>query len=256
MGTFPKGTPCIKAGCITYWYITNCLDAGCPFGERPHKSDMEIILKLFLTGLLFGSGPCLVSCGPMLAAYIAGRQLTPLQTLTIYFIFSFFRIAVYLVLSIAVFFFGKTAAESIRGSLADYMLIIAGFLLIIFGFYFIYGKRLEIKPFNYIYRFIIKGDSKNLAVLGIVAGLLPCAPFMAVLAYIGLVSNTLHQNLIYTLSFGIGTMISALLLVASAAGFIPVIIKNKKEIYSRIVRIASGVVIIFLGIQLFRGAFL
>ena len=87
------------------------------------------------------------------------------------------------------------------------------------------------------------------AVLGLIVGLLPCAPLLAALSYIGLVSFSWQRCIIYSLVFGLGTLISPLILLALGAGVVPRLLLNKPGI-SRALRLICGLIIMFLGVQL------
>lgn len=213
------------------------------------------MLSLFLTGILFGAGPCLLSCGPVLVSYICGTGKRSKDSLNAYALFSISRIFVYIALSLCVFWVGHSGIENLMADYANYLYILAGFFLALIGVYFILGKRMEIKPFNLIHKHIIKGDVKNIALLGLAYGLLPCAPFIGVLSYIGLISKNWMHNIAYAALFGAGSFLSPLLLVSLAAGSVPAIIKNPAGLAARIVRISCGVVVIYLGAQLARRAF-
>jgi sulfite exporter TauE/SafE len=216
---------------------------------------MSIIIALFLTGILFGSGPCLLSCGPVLISYICGTNKRMRDSLGTYTLFSASRIGVYIILSLVIFFIGKTAFQTLIEDYGKYLYIVAGFFLVLIGIYFIIGKRMELKPFNLIYQHIIKGDTKNVVVLGIAYGILPCAPFLGVLSYIGLVSNNWLQNVAYAAAFGAGTFISALLLVSLAAGAIPGLMKKNNGLIPKIVRVLCGIIALYMGSQLAGRAF-
>ncbi|MDD5774865.1 MAG: sulfite exporter TauE/SafE family protein [Candidatus Omnitrophica bacterium] len=216
---------------------------------------MTIIISLFFTGILFGAGPCLVSCGPVLVSYICGTQKKPRESLNAYILFSVSRVAVYVALSIGVFFIGRIGLENLIADYANYLFIMAGFFLMLIGAYFLMGKRMQLKPFNLIYRHIVKGDTKNVILLGIACGILPCAPFLGVLTYIGLVSDHIAQNIVYAALFGAGTFVSPLVLVSLAAGAVPAVIKNRDGLIARIVRISSGIMAVAMGGQLVWRAF-
>jgi sulfite exporter TauE/SafE len=216
---------------------------------------MAIIISLFLTGILFGAGPCLITCGPVLVSYICGTNKKARESMGAYALFSAARVTVYIILSIGMYFVGHTALEGFVADYGNYVNIAAGFFLTLIGVHFILGKRMEFKPFNLIYKHIIKGETKNVIILGAAYGLLPCAPFLGVLSYIVLVSKNLFENAAYAAVFGAGTFISPLLLVSLAAGVVPGVIKNKDGIIAKIVRICCGIIAVYLGGQLVRRAF-
>jgi len=161
----------------------------------------------------------------------------------------------YIVLSLCVFFVGHSGLELLIVEYANYVYILAGFFLMIIGVYFVLGKRMEIKPFNLLYQRIVKGDKKNVVLLGIAYGILPCAPFLGVLSYIGLVSKNWMDNILYAIVFGLGTFASPLLLVTLAVGVVPGVIKNKNGLVAKIVRISCGIIVLYMGAQLVRRAF-
>jgi sulfite exporter TauE/SafE len=210
---------------------------------------------MFLTGLLFAAGPCLASCGPILISYIAGTKKDVRQGLVDYILFSSSRIFVYLVLSSIVFFLGRITAERLLGDLSRYILIIGGFYIVLIGIFFIAGKKSEFHSLGVIKSRVLGYNKRNIIFLGLLLGLSPCAPFLAVLSYIGLISKTWLNSLIYGFSFGIATFLSPLLFLVFFTGFIPKLLRAKNEIYPQIISFTSGLIIIFLGIQLIRRAF-
>ena len=85
--------------------------------------------------------------------------------------------------------------------------------------------------------------------LGLILGLLPCAPLLAVLSYIGLISSGWQICIFYSLIFGLGTLISPLLLLALGAGAVSKLLFNRPRVYN-ILRLLCGLIIVFFGIQL------
>lgn len=211
----------------------------------------KIIINLFLTGLLFGSGPCIASCGPFLIAYIAGTKKDISKGILTYILFSAARISVYLVLSLAIFFLSRLVIEKLLGNLTRYVLILGGGFIILIGLFLALGKRLEFPFWQSWYKNILERDKKSVVTVGLIIGLLPCAPLLAILSYVALMSRTWFSGLLYTLSFGIGTSISSpLALLTILAGLIPRLLVDKKAVYYSIFSFVCGLAIIFLGIQL------
>jgi sulfite exporter TauE/SafE len=98
-------------------------------------------------------------------------------------------------------------------------------------------------------------DQKNIFLFGLIIGLLPCAPLIAILSYIGLISKNWLQSLAYSLTFGIGTFVSPLILLVFLTGLLPKTIVEKNKIYNRIFNLICGLIIVFLGVNLVRRAF-
>jgi len=210
----------------------------------------KIIISLFLTGLLFGSGPCVASCGPFLITYIAGAKKNIPRGIMVYILFSSARIIVYVVLGLVIFFLSRFAIEKLLGGLYKYVLILGGGFVIIIGLFMAFGRRLEFNFCQSLHKNILERDKKSIFAVGLVIGLLPCAPLLSILAYVGLISRTWVSSLLYSLSFGIGTFVSPLILLAILAGLIPRLFTKEKAIYYSIFNLICGLMIIFLGTQL------
>jgi sulfite exporter TauE/SafE len=210
----------------------------------------KIIISLFLTGLLFGWGPCLASCGPLLICYVAGTGKNIGKGLKTYVIFSASRICAYVILSLLIFFLGRFMLERFLGEYSKYVYILGGAFIIFVGFIMVLGKHLNLGFLNKIKKNILERDTKSLIIFGLIAGFLPCAPLIAVLSYVGLISKNWYSSLSYGLSFGLGTFLSPLILLVMITGLIPKLVAPNAAIYYRVFNIICGLVIIFLGIQL------
>jgi sulfite exporter TauE/SafE len=210
----------------------------------------KIALGMFVTGLFFGSGPCLVNCGPVLISYILGTKNNIHEGFFSYFLFSLSRIAVYLFLSLIIFFLGQAAAERLLADFSGYVFILGGSFISLIGLFLALGKKIFFRPLRVIEKYLLRKENKNSIILGFIFGLLPCAPILVLLGYIGLFSRNWAQSLFYASAFGIGTFLSPLLFLAFFAGILPGFLKNKSEIYSRILSRASGLIMFFLGMRL------
>ena len=215
----------------------------------------KISISLFLAGLLFGSGPCIATCGPFILAYIAGTKKNIARGIMVYLLFSLARICVYGALALTIFFLSRFAVERLLGGFYKYILILGGAFIITIGLFVAYGRKMESKFCRSLQVKILEHDTKSIVVAGLIIGLLPCAPLLSVLSYIGLISRTWSSSLLYAFSFGIGTFFSPLILLAILAGVIPRILSHIKSVYYSIFSLICGIVIIFLGIQLIWRAF-
>jgi len=212
---------------------------------------MKIILSLFLMGLSFGAGPCVASCGPLLISYITGTGKGPWKGLVIYLLFSFARILVYLVLGLAVFLLGKVIAGFWLGEFSKYIFIAGGVFLIIIGILTALGRHVQFKSCQFLHQNLIQKDVKSAVVMGLIIGILPCGPLLALLGYLGLISKTWMHALVYSLSFGAGTAVSPLLLISVLAGLFPRFLLRQPPVYYKILSAVCGLIIIFFGVQLF-----
>jgi ABC-type nickel/cobalt efflux system permease component RcnA len=211
----------------------------------------KIIFALFASGLFLGAGPCLVTCGPILISYIAATRQNPKQGILVWFLFSMSRICVYLILSVSIFLLGEFLVKRNLIYIAKYIYLLGGMIIILIGIFIIIKDSAGTSRFCSIISERI--NQRLLKVqpitLGLIMGSIPCAPLLAVLSYIGLVSVTWQRCILYSLIFGLGTLISPLMLLALAAGFIPKILLNKPGVY-RVFRIVCGFIIVFFGAQL------
>ena len=212
---------------------------------------MSNIITLFLSGLLLGSGPCLATCGPVLISYITATRQNPKQAILIWLLFSLSRVCIYLILSLFIFILGEFLVKKNIAYISRYIYIFGGIIIALIGIFTIIKDSTGTRR---ICPIVPGGLSQRLSrihpiTLGVIMGLLPCAPLLSVLSYIGLISPAWQWCIFYSLVFGLGTLISPLILLALGAGVVPKILFNKPRIY-RILRIICGVIIVFFGTQL------
>lgn len=214
---------------------------------------MKIILSLFVLGFSFGFGPCLASCGPILIPYVAANKKTVINSLWVYILFSSGRIFVYLVLAVLVFFLGKFLTEKYLSDVSRYVLLLGGIFIIIIGLLTALGARLEYKSCRFLKRHLLEKDKKSTFTLGLIIGLLPCAPLLALFSYVALVSRSWYSSLLYSFVFGLGTFVSPLIFLTLLSGLLGKRFEGKK--YYQIFSSICGLIIVFLGLQLVRKAF-
>lgn len=217
---------------------------------------IKILISLFLTGLLFGSGPCIASCGPLIISYVAGTGKNITKGLLTYIVFSLSRITAYFILALLIFFLGRFTVERFAADYSKSIFTLGGIFIIFVGALMVLGKHLAFGFLNFkkIQNFILWKDVKSIILLGLIIGFLPCAPLIAVLSYIGLISKSWPNSILYSFSFGAGTFLSPLILLVMLTGLIPKLFTARLTIYYRLFNIICGLIIIFLGIQLvYRG---
>lgn len=117
------------------------------------------------------------------------------------------------------------------------------------------GQHLDFGFLKKAQQIILERDVKSMVLFGLIIGFLPCAPLIAILSYIGLISKTGLTSLLYSLFFGLGTILSPLIFLIILAGLIPKLLIDRTAIYYRIFNIICGLIIIFLGIQLITRVF-
>ncbi|MCX5695122.1 MAG: sulfite exporter TauE/SafE family protein [Candidatus Omnitrophica bacterium] len=201
----------------------------------------------FILGLSFGWGPCLASCGPLLLAYVAGTKKDVLQSVGAYLLFSLSRVFVYLVLGALVFFLGRFILER-SGSFFKFVLLGSGVFIVLLGLLMLLGQEIKSHSCSFLYKHILEKDKKSIVMLGLTAGLLPCAPLITMFTYTGLVSQNILENLLYTLAFGLGTVLSPLIILVALAGILPRLVRGALPM--KLFNIICGLIIIILGLQL------
>lgn len=212
-------------------------------------------ISFFLLGLTFGSGPCIASCGPLLLSYLAGTKKNVAKSVLYYFLFSAARISVYLILGALVYFAGKSIPRGFLRPLGRYLFISSGIFIILLGILMILGKGQGKGICAYLHKKFLEQDKKSIFTLGIITGLAPCAPLIAVFSYIAVISSTWPTSVFYAFSFGAGTVVSPLFLLAVFSGFIPAIGSQKQEVFSRIFALLGGLIIVVLGLRMLFSPF-
>ena len=207
---------------------------------------IKAIASSFILGLSFGWGPCLVSCGALILSYIAGTGKNVSKGITTYLLFSVSRIFVYLVLGLAVFFLGRLIFERFF-NLFRLVSISGGVFVISLGALMILGKGANLISCSFLHRHILEKDSKSIIILGLIMGILPCAPLVSMLTYAGLISRNGFENLLYIFSFGLGTIVSPLVILTGLTGLLP---KLRSNSYEKVFNIVCGLIMVILGAQL------
>lgn len=209
----------------------------------------KIVVSLFISGLLLGSGPCLAACGPVLISYIAATKQGAKQGILAWLLFSLSRICVYLILSVSIFILGEFLVRQKLAHTASYIYLAGGGIIVLIGILTIVKAAVARFGNSGAHRLNCRLFNIQPITLGLIMGMLPCAPLLAVLSYIGLASTTWQLCIFYSLAFGLGTLISPLILLSLGAGLIPRMLFNKPKIYI-IFRFICGLIIVLFGLQL------
>jgi len=221
----------------------------------------KTLIGFFLTGILFGSGLCLASCGPILISYVAASRKNIASGIIFYAIFSLVRVAAYVMLGSAIFFLGRLATQVLMERVAGYFFIAAGLFVIIVGLLVAFGEKGGVMaPFSkmphaekvwaLLQSSMIRRDKKSAAILGLIVGFLPCAPLLALFSYASLIAPAWSWIFFYVLAFGVGTILSPLAILTTFAGTAARFLLDRKGLYGAAFNVLCGAVIIILGLQL------
>ena len=171
---------------------------------------------------MMGSGPCLVSCGPVLISYIAGTKYSALHGLKSWFIFAFSRFIAAVFLGFVAGALGAELFNRLNYTITGYIIwFTAGIFISFLGLLVVFGKHANLKVCNILNNSFIENDTKSLIALGLIIGLLPCAPFVGIISYITAASTNYIQGMLMGAAFGFGTALSPLMLFAMIAGALP-----------------------------------
>jgi thiol:disulfide interchange protein DsbD len=211
---------------------------------------IKTYLQLFGIGFGFGlAGPCLLVCTPVLAAYIAGRQAAWKRTLSDILIFLVGRLFAYLILGYLAGLSGVVLRQFCSSKFIIFVNALGGVIIVLLGIYVWVGKE----PFR-LFGKCGAGtifSSGSLFMLGFTMGVLPCAPLLALLLEIALISKTALSGIVYALFFGLGTLVSGFIVITALSGtlaWLPAkILKSKKS--NLIFRTICALLLMWLGLN-------
>jgi len=211
------------------------------------------LFQLMGIGFTFGmAGQCLFSCTPILLTYVAGSDRHFKDALADIFIFLSGRLAAYIVLGCLAGLSASLLRQFVDSRSAPYLKQIAGALSISLAFFVLFSKdpsqcaggRCPAKEYG----------AGPLAALGFLIGLAPCGPLVTLLLQITLMSKNAFDGGMYALAFGLGTALSALVVVGSLAGVFTkfaakYLISGKANLAFRMI---SAILLVVFGAMLIR----
>jgi sulfite exporter TauE/SafE len=171
--------------------------------------DAGKILYLVLQGVILGFGPCLLICAPILIPYTIHKDHW-YDGLVATLEFSVGRLAAYMVLGGLVGMVGAMFADMFFATMIHYYVQgVLAFVLIIIGILILFGKETGLR--------FCQLHQGNMITLGVLVGLSPCLPMLGMLLEVALIANNFLDGVIYSFAFGIGTVISPLLILGTFA---------------------------------------
>lgn len=206
---------------------------------------MEFI-NLFVIGIVYGITTCSLTCLPYLAPYMMNTGGGFKDGIKGSGFFIAGKIVTYGALSSITAWMGK---ETIKGS-EDSLKYIIGIPLIAIGLLLLFKKDAadcSNKPFAGMVR---KSNRKglHLFIMGVLTSIIPCVPLSALLL-LSVQSGSVLKGTLYGLVYGSGLTLSPIMLAGGFFGFISERIKVEMPDVVKIMRVASAVVIMFMGIQ-------
>jgi sulfite exporter TauE/SafE len=166
---------------------------------------MNILIEAFVLGIVYGLGPCTFSCAPILVPIVMSTSKSYKEGLLYTLVFSFGRVVVYTILGIMMGAIGKLLNVSFPNWLMGSFMLLLGVAL-----FFNFHKKCLISKVK------ITGLHMSF-VAGIIMGFSPCAPLLGALGLSIASKSAIYGGLI-ALIFGIGTVLSPILLIGVASG--------------------------------------
>jgi len=214
------------------------------------------ISYLLAQGFIIGYGPCLAICIPILLPYIAGTRRTWQEGLVSTIYFSLTRLIVYILLGGVSGYVGAFLISFYYYNSLSYYIWSAGAgMLMLVGVLIILGKNMDFGVCHVVSRrLLMDRPTSGMIVLGLLVGFSPCLPLIGILLEIALLAHNFAIGAMYGLFFGIGTVLSPLLLVGALAPVIGGSLYARPVIY-RLFTLLCGFTMIGLGLYVvfFRG---
>lgn len=208
-------------------------------------------LQIFGIGFSFGiAGPCFLNCAPILITYIAGSKKKWTEALNDISIFLGGRLLAYIILGALAGLSGGLLRHFTNSNLILFFKPLAGIISILLGISVLKIKEpfiSECKPsHNKIY------NLGGLFALGFLIGISPCAPLLALLFEITLISKTAFEGMSYGASFGLGTLFSGFLVVGILTGVLNWLPARflKSKISNFVFKITCALLLILFGLSL------
>lgn len=206
----------------------------------------ENLLFLFISGLVLGSGPCIGFCAPILAGYVAAYKTSFKKAAVSYLVFSAAKLLSYVIIGALCAIFANILNSVFFEKYIYGISIILGVFVLFIGLSILLPKQ---ALFGRYCSFLHTGHIKNVGVLGFLAGFSPCLPFLGILNYIIMVSNSPIQPIMYTFAFGLGTAISPILLLVAFSGKLAGDF-SKYKLWGTIIKFISAFVLLFFGAKI------
>lgn len=199
---------------------------------------MDNVIYLFFIGLLYFFGPCLGLCTPLVISYFIPTRIGIKPALKSAVVFSAVRSFTHIILAVIIFLFGRLVIEILHRY--DWiMFTVAGTVICILGILIFSGK-------HYNFGFLKSGaEHRDVVSLGLLTGISPCLPHIAVWVYITVEAKSILQVLVYAFSFGAGEFVPPVI-IGLLSGKISSLLKGK--IFVIVSRIC-GLILFGLGLQ-------
>jgi cytochrome c-type biogenesis protein len=160
-----------------------------------------------------------LTCAPVLITYIAGSKACPAEVFKDIFTFLSGRLFAYVLLGALASLSGAALKKFTGSSLSSYLQPLAGAVTILFAVILFTGRN----GASCAKALTARGKMLNFGgifTFGFLIGMSPCAPLLALLFNIALMSRGPLDGVFYTFFFGLGTFLSGLITIGVIAGLL------------------------------------
>jgi len=193
----------------------------------------------------------MATCGPVLISFIAGTKKSPSGAIWGWLVFSITRLIIYIFLGSIAGLAGSSLFQRFYWMAPGYIIwVIAGLFITFLGLLIILGKNTHFKICQMLNESLIQHNTKSYITLGVLIGIFPCVPLVGILSYITMISTNISHGIFMSATFGLGTIISPLVLLSIAAGTIPRLRILQDERNLAIFQKMCGVILFILGLHI------
>jgi cytochrome c-type biogenesis protein len=215
-------------------------------------------LSALLLGIIYGATFCTLTCSPFIASYIIGSDRGTRRGVWLSVIFNGGRVITYGLLGLAVGMAG--GAFLVEGVYALWGAILFGVAVALIGIWIAVRRRPgsaacgcagETSWARRLWHRVEprEGDGGELSAagMGLLIGLVPCPPLIALLVFSAAVGSA-GTGLVLGVLFGIGTIISPIIVIAAAAGWFSDRIAKEAPVMRMGIRRVAGLMLVALGV--------
>jgi len=209
-----------------------------------------VAVSLFLTGVVLSSGPCLVTCGPIMVSFIGSYSNSVRSGLKIYLIFCLTRILSYGLIGLITGFAGEYFLNEIyQTKYVNYLYLFFGVFILIVAIVAFISKLQINEKCRAKKNSFSKSMFLNAAIFGLGIGFWPCPPLLGVLSSILLLSNNIWKGFFYAVSFGMGTIVSPLAILSLFASSLDRFFQKVPKIL-RLIKIVFSILLLLIGMRI------
>lgn len=216
----------------------------------------SMLSKMFLFfsyGVVFGCGPCLAGCAPVLAFYSAAASRSVVSSIAGYLCFSAARIASYCVFGAAVFFIGRHALEQLPSGALSFLKAAGSIMVVFVGAVLFFRTVTGRGRLSECCARLGSHERRNAFLLGAAMAFLPCLPLLSVLGIAASSASSLPSALALMFSFGIGTAVSPLVAVSIFSGLARRMLTACPAGYLKAFNYTVSAALVFWGVRIFWG---